>query len=112
MDQETNKWAMILHLSVFASYAVPIAGLLAPVIIWQVQKDKMPGIDPHGKAVVNFMISMVLYMIVGVVLTFVLIGIPLLVLLSIVGIAVPIIGAIKANNGAVWNYPGMISLFK
>ena len=112
MDQNTKNWAMILHLSVFAGYIVPLAGLIAPIVIWQVKKDEMPELDAHGMTVVNFIISMVIYMFVAILLTFVLIGIPLLVVLGIVSIVYPIIGGLKANNGELWSYPGIIRLIK
>jgi uncharacterized Tic20 family protein len=111
-DQQTRLWAMILHLSVFAGYLVPIAGLVAPIVIWQVKKAELPQIDVHGKIVVTWIISLVLYLMVSVVLTFVLIGIPLLIVLGILGVVFPIIGGVKANSGEVWNYPLTIRFFK
>ncbi|MEZ6095927.1 MAG: DUF4870 domain-containing protein [Pirellulaceae bacterium] len=54
---ESNKWALILHLSVFAGYAVPMVGLIAPLIIWQMKKDEVPGLDAHGRIVMNSIIS-------------------------------------------------------
>src|SRR5947207_2717362 len=51
MDQQTRQWAMVLHLSQFAGYAVPLAGLIAPIVIWQVKKNELPGIDAHGKII-------------------------------------------------------------
>ena len=110
-DQETRMWAMLLHLSVFAGYAVPIAGLVAPIVIWQVKKTDLPEIDLHGRNVVNWIISMMLYVVVSGLLVFLLIGIPLLIVLGIVGVAFPIIGAIKANDGEVWSYPLSIEFF-
>lgn len=112
MDKNTNTWAMILHLSVFAGYVVPLAGLIAPIVIWQLKKTEMPEIDEHGKNVVNFLISMVIYVSAAILLTVVLIGIPLLIILGIVAIVFPIIGAIKANDGEVWPYPYMLKLVK
>lgn len=110
MDQETRQWAMILHLSVFASYVVPLAGIIAPVVIWQLKKEQLPELDAHGKEVVNFLISLYIYSIVAGILIVVLIGIPLLIALAIAGVVLPIIGAIKANNGAFYRYPFLIRL--
>jgi uncharacterized Tic20 family protein len=103
---------MFLHFSVFAGYVVPLAGLLAPIIIWQMKKNEMPSIDEHGKIVANFLISFFIYGLIGGLLTFVLIGIPILIVLGIVAIALPIIGGIKANSGEAWKYPGTISFIK
>lgn len=110
MDQETKTWAMILHLSVFAGCLVPIAGLIAPILIWQLKKEQLPALDAHGKEVVNFLISMFIYGVVAVALSFLLIGIPLALALVVAGVVLPIMGAIKANNGEFFRYPWMIRL--
>jgi uncharacterized Tic20 family protein len=43
---------------------------------------------------------------------FVLVGILLLIALGIVAIVFPIIGAVKANNGELWEYPLTIKFLK
>lgn len=110
MNQETRNWAMLLHLSVFAGYIVPMAGLIAPILIWQLKKEQMPELDAHGKEVANFMISTFIYGLACFVLTFLLIGIPLFVVLAIASIVLPILGAIKANNGEFYRYPFLIRI--
>jgi uncharacterized protein len=104
-EQATRQWAMFIHLSQFAGYLAPLVGLILPIVLWQIKKNELPGVDVHGKIVVNWIISEILYMIVGVILCFVCIGIPLVIALAVVGIVFPIIGGIKANNGEVWPYP-------
>jgi uncharacterized protein len=111
VEQQTRQWAMFLHLSQFAGYAVPLGGLIVPILIWQIKKAELPGIDIHGKIVVNWMISFVIYFIISLLLAFVLIGIPLLLALGVVGIVFPIIGGIKASNGEAWKYPLSIGFF-
>jgi len=110
--QQTNQWAMILHLSQFAGYLVPFAGLIAPIVIWQVKKNDLPGIDAHGKVVMNWILSALIYGVVSFLLTFILIGIPMIFILGLLLIIFPIIGGIKANNGEVWKYPLSIPFFK
>ncbi|NOY43408.1 MAG: DUF4870 domain-containing protein [Planctomycetes bacterium] len=105
-------WAMFLHLSVFLGYVVPIAGLLVPIIIWQTKKEDLPILDQHGKNLVNWIISFVLYGAVFVLLAFVVIGVPLLMLLGLLAIIFPIVAGIKANNGEVWKYPLSIAFLK
>lgn len=112
IESQSRQWAMFLHLSQFAGFAVPIAGLVLPVILWQMKKDELPGIDEHGKVVMNWIISELIYAIVSVILVIVLIGIPMLIALAIVGIIFPIIGGIKANNGELWPYPMSIRFLK
>lgn len=109
-DPQTRLWGMILHLSIFAGYIIPFAGLIAPIVIWQVQKAKMPGLDVHGRIVVNWIITAFIYGAVCFLLTFVFIGVPLLFVLGLLCVIYPIIGGIKANNGEAWSYPLSIRL--
>ncbi|HIJ66115.1 MAG TPA: DUF4870 domain-containing protein [Candidatus Hydrogenedentes bacterium] len=107
-----RQWAMILHLSLLAGYVIPLAGLVAPIIIWQLKKEEFPEIDAHGKVVVNWIISSIIYAVVFGILTIVLIGIPLLLLLAVLSVMWPIIGGIKANDGQLWKYPLSIPFLK
>jgi uncharacterized protein len=109
LDAQTRQWAMFLHLSQLASYFVPPAGLIAPIVIWQLKKDELPGIDVHGKNVTNWIISSMIYAIASVLLISLIVGIPLVVACVLLSILFPIIGAVKANNGEVWKYPMTIT---
>ena len=86
LEKQTRKWALLLHLSMLAGYAVPLAGLVAPIVIWQVKKDELPEIDRHGKNAVNWIISHIIYIIVCIPLCFVLIGIPLIIAVAVMAI--------------------------
>jgi len=111
-DRQVRQWALVLHLSLLAGFLIPLAGLVAPIIIWQLKKEEMPGLDAHGKVVANWIISSIIYLGVSVLLIFVLIGIPLILLLCLVGVIFPIIGGIKASDGEVWKYPMSITFFR
>jgi uncharacterized protein len=112
VEKQTRLWAMLLHLSQLASFVLPLAGLIVPILIWQIKKAELPGIDVHGKIVMNWVISALLYGLVCFVLLFVVVGLPLLVILGALAVVFPIIGGIKANNGEVWKYPLSIPFFK
>jgi len=109
---DERQWGMLLHLSQFAAYVIPVFGLLAPILIWQMKKDEMPGIDAHGKMVTNWIISSIIYAIVSGVLSIIAIGLLGLLALAIMCIVFPIIGGIKANNGEFWEYPLTIKFLK
>jgi uncharacterized protein len=110
---EEKQMGLFLHLSQLANVIFFPVGIVAPILIWQLNKDKMPALDPHGKMVVNWMISSMIYGIVSIILVFVLIGLIPLLGLIIAGIAFPIIGAVKANNnGELWEYPLTIKFLK
>jgi uncharacterized protein len=111
-DSESRQWAMFLHFSQFFGFVLPLAGLIVPIVIWQVKKDELPWLDAHGKNVVNWMISEIIYFFASVLLVIVIVGIPLLIAMGVCAIVFPIIGGIKANNGVVWRYPMSIAFFK
>lgn len=110
--QDERQMGLFLHLSQLANLIFFPIGIVAPILLWQLNKEKMPALDAHGKMVVNWMISSTIYAIVSIVLVFVLVGILLLIALGIVGIVFPIIGAVKANNGELWEYPLTIKFLK
>jgi uncharacterized Tic20 family protein len=111
-ERQVGQWALFLHLSQLAGYIIPVAGWVAPIVIWQIKKAEMPALDAHGKIVVNWIISHLIYAAVCVLLIFVVIGIPLLLALLLIGVIFPIIGGIKASDGIVWRYPLSIRFLK
>ena len=111
IDRETRQWATALHLSQFAGYAIPFGGFVIPLLIWLLKRDSLPGIDAHGREVMNWILSELVYGLIFFLMIFILVGIPLLVLLGIVGVVFPVIAAIKASDGIQWRYPMSIRFF-
>lgn len=109
---DQRQMGMFLHLSQLLNLIIPLGGVIAPIVIWQMKKDEMPALDAHGKMVVNWMISSLIYFAVCFVLAFVFIGFLLMPVLFITGIIFSIIGGVKANNGELWEYPLTIKFLK
>jgi len=109
---EQKQMGMFLHLSQLLNIILPPAGIVVPIILWQIKKDEMPALDAHGKMVVNWLISSLIYFVASLILTIVLIGILGLVAFGIMSVVFPIIGGIKANNGEFWEYPLTIKFLK
>ncbi|MCI0440968.1 MAG: DUF4870 domain-containing protein [Chloroflexi bacterium] len=98
--------AALAHLSAFAGLVVPLFGnVLGPLIVWLLKREESPFIDAHGKAALNFQISVTIYMIVSAILIIIVIGFFLLIALGIFAIVMTIIAAIKAGNGEDYVYP-------
>lgn len=109
---DQRQMGMFLHLSQLANVILFPVGIIVPIVLWQTQKEKMPALDAHGKMVVNWMISVTIYAIVSVILMIVIIGFLTILAVGVMGIVFPIIGAVKANNGELWQYPLTIKFLK
>lgn len=112
MDKETRTWAMLLHLSLLLGFAFPLIGFVAPILIWQLKKAALPGIDAHGRMILNYMLSMFLYGIAATAFSLIGLGTIVGLALLLVGIVFPCVGAIKANDGMLWRYPLMLNLIR
>ncbi len=106
MKREDNQLIVITHLSQLLTCLTGFGGLIVPLILWATQKEKVMGMDEHGKAIINFQLSIIVYSIICIPLIL-LVGLGLLgfLLLAIVSFIFPIINAIKASNRELPNYP-------
>lgn len=97
--------AMFCHLAALAGYFIPFGNIIGPLIVWMLKREESPYIDFHGKAAVNFQISMTLYLIFAAMLIILLIGIFMLIALAILNLILVIIASVRANSGEYYEYP-------
>lgn len=100
-----NSLLAITHLSQLLTYVTGFGGLIVPLFIWLTSKDKVIGMDEHGKAIINFQLSIILLIILSIpaILLFGL-GILSLIFIGIVSFVLPIVNAVKASNGESPSY--------
>src|SRR5918997_1656712 len=102
-DQE-RLWAMLAHLlSYVAAYL--FLEFVAPLVVLLVFGPRSAYVRAHAVESLNFNLTWLLYGIVGVILAFVLIGIPILIALGIAYLVLVVIASVRANNGEVFRYP-------
>jgi uncharacterized Tic20 family protein len=111
-ERQTREWAMFLHLSQLLGLLVPLGSLVAPILIWQIKKTELPGLDAHGRVVLNWVLSALIYFVGAALLSLIIIGLPLLLAVVILSIVFPIIGGVKANDGELWRYPLSIEFLR
>ena len=104
-----NTYLMLMHLSQFAGFVIPLAGFIVPIIMWVTNKDNSASVDLHGKNIINFMISYAIY---AAVLCITIIGIPVAIVLGILYLVFVVLASLKANNGEYWKYPLSIQFIK
>ncbi|MBU3666512.1 MAG: DUF4870 domain-containing protein [Chthoniobacterales bacterium] len=107
---EARRWITIVHISALAGFVLAGFGqVLAPLIVWLLKKNDVPGLDAAGREVLNFQISWTVWMAISWI--FVAIGwclifplaIPLVLLMAWVVFAAK--GAIQASNGMLYRFP-------
>ncbi len=103
---QARRWAMLCHYSAFCWFLVPMIGnVLGPLIIWQLKKDMDPFVDVQGKEALNFQLTFSILLMICGVLAWILIGFPLMVLISVVALVLVVIAGIRANEGKPYRYP-------
>jgi uncharacterized Tic20 family protein len=95
-----NQLLALTHISQLLTYVTGFGGLLVPLVIWLSTKDSVKGMNEHGKSIVNFQLSMLLFLAISVP-AIILFGLGLLgfLFVGIIGFILPIVNAIKAANG-------------
>ena len=102
-DQE-RLWAMLAHLLSFVA-AYLFLGFVAPLVVLLVFGPRSAYVRAHAVESLNFNLTWLLYGIVGVILAFLLIGIPILIALGIAYLILVVIASVRANNGEFFRYP-------
>jgi uncharacterized Tic20 family protein len=65
MESTTEKnIATFTHLSTITQYFIPFGNYIFPIILWSTKKNESEFVDHHGKQVLNFQLSLLLYSLV------------------------------------------------
>mgnify|MGYP001795417679 CR=1 FL=1 len=118
-DSQVRLWNMLCHLSSLAGFFVPFGNILGPLVVWQIKKNEFPSVEVHGKASLNFQITVTIVAMaaamVALILSFFCIGwllFPLVILIGLAGLIFSVIAGLKANNGEDYKYPYSFELVK
>jgi uncharacterized Tic20 family protein len=119
-ESQARMWNMLCHLSALAMcVGIPFGNILGPLIVWQIKKNEFPSVDIHGKAALNFQLTVTIAalvvgtaMWVGILFCVGWLLLPVVALIVLAGLIFPIIAAIKASNGEDFKYPWSLELLK
>jgi uncharacterized Tic20 family protein len=103
---EEKLWAIGAHLGPL------VVGILAPLTVWLVFKDRSAFLDRTGKEALNMQLSYLIYGVVGFVTLFLLIGIILLPVVILAWLVLMIVATIKVANFEDYRYPAIIRFIK
>lgn len=110
-DRHGRNWALACHLAPLGAWAVGLPGLVGPLLVWLIKRDDVPAVAVHGREALNFQITLLaaqLGLFAFAFLTFglgLIVVVPLLIAISIGGIVLMVIGAVRASEGRPYRYP-------
>ncbi|THU41665.1 DUF4870 domain-containing protein [Niastella caeni] len=133
-EQNVRTWAMLCHLSALAGLFFSLGSVIGPLLVWQIKKNELPEIDPHGKEALNFQLTILLLNIVAGIFFIGFLGaafgvsrfwtspfslfsggfgiVSILVIINLVAWILAVIAGLKANNGESYKYPFSIKFIK
>jgi len=97
---EEKLWMILSHVSLLLG-----VGLVLPLVVYLVKKDTSPLVAHHAKEALNFQISVVLYSLACVLLSFFIVGFFLMFGLVVASMVFSLIASIKASEGVLYRYP-------
>lgn len=100
-------WALLAHLSGFVGLP-----FLLPLVVYLAMKDDSRYVADNAREALNFHLSLLIYSLCVLPLTFILIGIPILVLIWAMGLVLAIVAAVRASDGECYRYPLTIRLVR
>ncbi|GEQ87179.1 orotate phosphoribosyltransferase [Patiriisocius marinistellae] len=110
---EDRNLLVVTHLCQLLTYVTGFGGLIAPLVIWASKKESIVDMDLHGKQIINFQLSLIIYALISIPMILALgLGILMLIGVCILGFIMPIVNAINASNGELPNTFGTIPFLK
>lgn len=114
---EERNWALAAHVGVFVAAWFAL-GFLAPLAVMLVKGNSSPFVRRHSVESLNFQITLLIAIVVGVVLTVITFGlgavvvVPVGLAVAVFALVVIILATIKAANGEEYRYPLNLRLIK
>ena len=102
LTESERNFALAMHLSPFGTFIIGPLALLAPLVLWLIRKDHSNFNDDHGREILNFMISLVIWILICCVTVIGIVAVPVLLVVAFVS---PIRAAIAASRGEYFRYP-------
>ena len=101
------------HLSALLTYAgLPLGYLLGPWLAWLAWRQHSPWLDAHGRAALNFALTMSILYVTALILVFIFVGLILLALLAVFHILTVIRNTWRASVNLPPHYPLSINFLR
>jgi uncharacterized Tic20 family protein len=133
-EQNVRTWSMLCHISALAGLFFGLGNVIGPLLVWQIKKNELPEIEPHGKEALNFQITILIINIVAGILFIGFLGAAfgigriwrspfsllgggfgigsIIIIINLAAFILAVIAGLKANNGEFYKYPFAIRFIK
>tara|TARA_B100000745_G_scaffold254222_1_gene176630 strand:- start:1201 stop:1605 length:405 start_codon:yes stop_codon:yes gene_type:complete len=112
LSADEKNWGMYCHLAVFAGFVIPFGNVIGPLILWSMKKDEYAFADYNGKEALNFQLTMLIIFIGCFILSFIFIGLFLMMGFGLFSLIVTVLAIIKSSSGEYYRYPFKIQFVK
>lgn len=112
MSQDEKNWGMFCHVAVFAGCIVPLGNIIGPLVIWLMKKDQYGFVDYNARQAMNFQITLLIAMLAGLLLSFVMIGILMMIGFGIFALVATIKAIVASSRGEYYSYPCSIQFIR
>jgi uncharacterized Tic20 family protein len=107
---EERNWALAAHVGTFVA-AWFAMGFIAPLVVMLVKGNDSVFVRRHAVESLNFQITLLIYIVVGFVITLVTFGLgalvvlPVAIVVAVFALVVIILATVRAANGEQYRYP-------
>lgn len=133
-EQNVRTWSMLCHISALAGLFFWLGSIIGPLLVWQIKKNELPEIEPHGKEAVNFQLTILIFNVVAGIAFAGILGYgfgfgfmsrnpfsvlgggfglgAIIAIVNFVAWILAVIAGLRANNGEFYKYPIAIRFIK
>lgn len=107
---QERLWTVACHFSALLGYLLPFGHVIGPLAVWLAKRRTLPGIERAGREALNFQLSVTLYVLAALFLSFFLIGLVILFAVVVFHFATVLYASLRAQRGLDVRYPLVIKI--
>jgi uncharacterized Tic20 family protein len=111
-NTDEKLFALLVHLLPAVLYASVLLPILVPIIVIATKGGESRWVKAHAYEALNFQLTIVIFTVIGIVLSIVGIGICMLIVMAAFAFVIGIIAGVKSYGGYAWRYPLCIRFLK
>jgi uncharacterized Tic20 family protein len=111
-NSDEKLFALLVHLLPAILHTALVPPVVVPIIVIATKGAESRWVKAHAFEALNFQLTIIIFSVVGVVLSVVGVGLCLLVPMAVFAFVMGIIAGVKSYGGSAWRYPLCIRFLK